>query len=120
MVVDEEVASLHAPMYSTAARRAQISKSSRTSRARCSSPSPVVVGRCGWKRLQNARVVEESARRSLDDAQDEIAGMVGSVREVVQRALKALASVRITSERSSMKRNGRVIDDSACTSAIAC
>jgi hypothetical protein len=42
------------------------------------------------------------------------------LREVVQRALKALASVRITSERSSMKRNGRVIDDSACTSAIAC
>jgi CRP-like cAMP-binding protein len=35
-------------------------------------------------------LVEESANRRLDYTQDEIAAMVGSVREVVQRALKAL------------------------------
>jgi CRP/FNR family cyclic AMP-dependent transcriptional regulator len=35
-------------------------------------------------------LVEEPADRSLTYAQDEIAAMVGSVREVVQRALKAL------------------------------
>jgi CRP-like cAMP-binding protein len=35
-------------------------------------------------------LVEESASLSLDYTQDEIATMVGSVREVVQRALKAL------------------------------
>jgi CRP/FNR family transcriptional regulator len=35
-------------------------------------------------------LVEESARSSVEFTQDEIAAMVGSVREVVQRALKTL------------------------------
>ena len=49
---------------------------------------------CGEILVDHARgahtLVEESANRRLDYTQDEIAAMVGSVREVVQRALKTL------------------------------
>ena len=53
-----------------------------------------VVARVARLLVDHARgahtLVEESANRRLDYTQDEIAAMVGSVREVVQRALKAL------------------------------
>jgi Crp-like helix-turn-helix domain len=53
-----------------------------------------VVARVARLLVDHARgahtLVEESANRRLDYTQDEIATTVGSVREVVQRALKAL------------------------------